>query len=593
LKKALSLLFLAVLLLATAWQTRWLEDSDVPIIQTDGQGYYAYLPAVFIYHDLSFGFVEEINENYYQPDKRAAYIFHTPSGITNKYFIGTAVIQAPFFLIAHGVASVTGYPADGYSKPYQLAVAFAAIFSLCIGLWFLSGFLSQLGFDWKTTAITSVLSLFATNLLYYTLYEPSMSHVYSFCTVSAFLFFSTRVLNEAKVKAVIGMAIAFGLTVLIRPTNGIILLALPAVTGGLFNLISSLETLFKSKYLWLSILIAVGIVSIQPLVYYLQTGSPFVWSYSDEGFNFLAPEIYNVLFSYRKGLFVYSPILLLGVVGIFAGLKKRKEGFGWLLFLLGVSTWIIASWWMWFYGGSFGHRAFIEYIPFFAIGLAYLIQFGWGMLRPWLIVLICILFTGISIVQTYQYVENILPFDGMSKEKYWNLFMLTDSDLAWYYYPGNQEYRAIDSLMITHDMETQLSWGNEHQITERAAKNGVKSALMKTDMQYGPTIVKEIGDLSVNVNLVRIGAWVKTDTKRTDLALVCTLEDSTGTSYYWNRYMLKPQIKGADKWSWSEAVFKCGTPRAASDKFVIYPMKSDPSEVYIDDIEISFINAAR
>ena len=39
------------------------------VINSDGKGYYAYLPAIFIYNDLNFRFVEFYENKYYPPDR--------------------------------------------------------------------------------------------------------------------------------------------------------------------------------------------------------------------------------------------------------------------------------------------------------------------------------------------------------------------------------------------------------------------------------------------------------------------------------------------------------------------------------------------
>ncbi|MCB9190152.1 MAG: hypothetical protein H6602_00610 [Flavobacteriales bacterium] len=574
--------------------TRWQTLSEKPLIMTDGQGYYAYLPAVFIYHDLQFNFVDEINERYYPEDKRARFVVPTDSGNVNKYFVGTAVVQAPFFLAACVVTWFTEHPTDGYSAPFQLFVGLAALFYLLFGSFFLLRVLEELGYGKGVVASVLLLLVFATNLLFYTLYEPSMSHVYSFFTVSAFFYFGRRTLVEASTRAVLAAALFLGLTVLIRPINGLILLGLPMVSGGFTGMLNGIELLFqRKKVLLIGVLAVIAIVSIQPLVYLLQTGKPFVWSYQEEGFNFLSPELYNVLFSYRKGLFVYCPVLIIAVLGTIAGAFRRKPGLVEGGFFLGLISWVIASWWMWYYGGSYGHRAFIEFYPIFGIGLAYALSKGVGFLGPKLLIVSIPLWIALQMVQTYQYVNHIIPFDNMSKEKYWNLFLRTGDDLRWYYsgYPGEDSYRAIDSLLLQHDMEQTLGWGNEDQFVSEHPHSGVSTAKMEAHHQYGITLRKNVVELPEGINTVRVSTWVRPSSRKTDLSLVCAIEDSLGQSYFWRSYPLRPQFDGVNQWSWVTALFKCGVPRSATDRFVVYPMRSDGSVLYVDDFEVSFIKA--
>ncbi|MDC0303758.1 hypothetical protein OAL15_01980 [Flavobacteriales bacterium] len=560
---------------------------------TDGQGYYAYLPAVFLYQDLQFSFVDSLKQTYYKEGKRAKFIIETPDGNVNKYFAGTAVLEAPFFLVGRCLSAVVDAPVDGYSWPFQLVIGLAAIVYLILGLFFLGRLLYAFGFDEKTVRVTLLFTLFGTNLLYYTVYEPSMSHVFSFFTISLFLFALERAHHTTIRKWFFLTAIALGLTILIRPTNGIIVLGLPIVTGGLAGTVRLFKHLFSDvKMLLCAALIVLILAGLQPLSYFAQTGSPIVWSYEGEGFNFLNPEFYNVLFSYRKGLFIYCPILLLALLGVAVGIFKNRGRYAWLAIYLFVSTWIISSWWMWYYGGSYGHRAFIEHYPFFAIGLAALIMHGLSAIKPWVFMTISMVLILLQGIQTYQFNKHIITFDNMTKTKYWNLFLRTGDDLAWYYsgYEGQDSYVGVDSLVVKHDFETERGWGNEHQIIENPTSQGLAAKMTSGD-GYGPTFRKPVSEINIALNNVRIKTRVNSNSRNSNVALVCSLEDSAGNSYFWQRYPLRPQFRGAGNWCDASALFRSGAPRDVSDTFVIYPMKTDESSVLLDDFEVSFIQA--
>ncbi len=561
---------------------------------TDGQGYYAYLPAVFIYQDLQFSFVDSINQLYYPEGKRAKFIIETPTGNVNKYFAGTAVLEAPFFMLGCLVAKTSGVPVDGYSWPFQLIIGLAAIAYLVLGLFLLAKFLTALGFENRAVTLTVLLVFFGTNLFYYTIYEPSMSHAYSLFTVSAFLFFVERACSKKNVGAFVGAAAMLGLTVLIRPTNAIVLLGIPLATNGLQQGLGLAKSFIgNTQALLASAGLLVLIVFIQPLVYFVQTGHWLVWSYEGEGFDFLNPELINVLFSYRKGLFVYCPILLLSFLGIVPLALHQKPRAIWLTATMLVCTWVISSWWMWYYGGSFGHRAFIDFYPFYAVGLAALLSYGLAVIRPWASIILGMTLVPLQMVQTYQYNQHIITFDNMNKTKYWNLFLRTGDDLAWYYsgYPGQDSYSALDSMLVMHTFEYEQGWGNEHQLIDDSTVGEGRIARMGIEDGFGPTFRKQVDEIPIDVNSVRISAWVNSDTRASNVSFVCSIEDSTGAAYYWHKYPLRPQFKGTGNWSRATSLFRCGKPRSESDVFVIYPMKSDGSTVLFDDMEISFVHA--
>jgi hypothetical protein len=88
---------------------------------------------------------------------------------------------------------------------------------------------------------------------------------------------------------------------------------------------------------------------------------------------------------------------------------------------------ILSSWWMWFYGGGFGMRPVIDFYVFYVVLLSLFIKFSFE--KKWLkwisisSIAICIV---IAQIQTYQKVNFILPWDGINKEIYWQLFLKTD-----------------------------------------------------------------------------------------------------------------------------------------------------------------------
>jgi hypothetical protein len=81
-----------------------------------------------------------------------------------------------------------------------------------------------------------------------------------------------------------------------------------------------------------------------------------------------------VWFSFNNGLFTYSPLLLLAVIGIVLMIKnKKREGYfyGGLFLLI---SYIFASWWCWWYGCSFGSRSFIEYYAILIVPFCYFLE---------------------------------------------------------------------------------------------------------------------------------------------------------------------------------------------------------------------------
>ena len=108
-----------------------------PTIRSDGKGYYLYLPAVFIHHDLTMQWTRSLQNKADPPDPATGewYGLH-PYGhgkYLNKYTIGLAILWLPFFLAAHILTIAIGHPATGFTMWYQASIGFAAAFYASLG----------------------------------------------------------------------------------------------------------------------------------------------------------------------------------------------------------------------------------------------------------------------------------------------------------------------------------------------------------------------------------------------------------------------------------------------------------------------------
>jgi len=155
------------------------------IISSDGLGYYAYLPALLIDHDVTYQKVTQreqkiLGRNRYTP----SYLEKSGARVVNKYFAGEALLLFPFFLLATFFSWIGGIEISGYSFFYQLFTGLGALFYLFIGLYYLRKILHFLKIQPILTAILLVTIVLGTNLFYYSMWQPCMSHVYSFFAIN-------------------------------------------------------------------------------------------------------------------------------------------------------------------------------------------------------------------------------------------------------------------------------------------------------------------------------------------------------------------------------------------------------------------------
>ena len=93
------------------------------------------------------------------------------------------------------------------------------------------------------------------------------------------------------------------------------------------------------------------------------------------GFTIPRPErLFGLTFAPRRGLFIYSPILLLSFVGFVSALRQRKQpayGFVLLSIFAVIGCWLwISSFQAWDGSSTFGPRLLVSIVPFLVIGMA-------------------------------------------------------------------------------------------------------------------------------------------------------------------------------------------------------------------------------
>ncbi len=196
----------------------------------DACGYYIYLPATLIYHDLQkLAFYPALDSEYHYSLGLNGSLHNFNGKTLDKYPLGVSLFEFPFFITAHYYCKISHqYKADGFSVPYQLGGIFSNILWVMAGLFVLRRFLKRY-FDDNVTAITIVCIAFGTNLYVYSSFTTGMSHPYSFFLFSCLLLLSDTVYKNPPSKSVsVALGIVLGLIFIVRPIN-IVALIIPAL----------------------------------------------------------------------------------------------------------------------------------------------------------------------------------------------------------------------------------------------------------------------------------------------------------------------------------------------------------------------------
>lgn len=372
------------------------QTAEQFVMGSDTEGYYQYTPFFFLHNWDDFN--------------RLPYAKSFEEGKTlNVYTCGVAIMQAPFFLIAHGISLLLGLDHDGYSPVYFTFVFYASIFYVLIGLIFLYKALLRY-FKPKTAFWTSFLVFYATNLFFYTIVSPGMSHAYSFSLMAIFIYMVPVFYEKPNWKNAIFMALPISMATLIRPTN--IIASLYFIFFGV-----STMSLFKERILFflkrwdlVLIILLVGIVVFTPQMAYWKfvTGKWLYYSYQSEGFPYLSsPRIGTVLWGARNGWFIYTPAMFIATLGLLYLLPRSRYNSWPTLAILILIVYIDASWWAPTFSAAAGYRALIEYIPFMAIPLGFVYEKTFETRKSWarflaVVLILVLLFYNIQFTFKYS-----------------------------------------------------------------------------------------------------------------------------------------------------------------------------------------------
>jgi hypothetical protein len=147
-------------------------------------------------------------------------------------------------------------------------------------------------------------------------------------------------------------------------------------------------------------------------------GSPFsVGPYALRTWNWTSPVFAQVLFSKNHGLFVYTPIVLFAIVGLYY-LRSLNRIFGTICLLITLVFYVLLSCFPWAYGSvGFGNRFFVSLTPIFILGLSSALAWAARLWRDaraasFRLIPITVLFIIWNLGLVYQWQTHLMPRYG-------------------------------------------------------------------------------------------------------------------------------------------------------------------------------------
>lgn len=374
---AVAVVFVVQVLALGVYYPKWRLSGPEALISWDVAGYYMYLPAGLVYGDLAGGSYDSVVTAYGAAPAQDYNFAHASGARVMKYPLGQALQFAPFFAVAHAFAKTSAaYPADGFSRPYQLAIAVEVLCVALLGLLLLRWLLLRY-FPDPAVALTIAGIGLGTNYLEYTTLSGAMTHNNLFAIYLLLVAASGAFYRRPTLALAAGIGALVGLAGLTRPTE-VMTALIPLLWGvwptrrGLLGRFDFLRAHLPA--LGVAALTGGALLALQAVYWHAVSGAWVVYSYEDQGFSWLRPHLLQGMFSLRGGWIPYSPLAVLMLAGLLPLWRRQRALFVGVAVYWALLAYVTWAWDLWLYGGSLGQRGMVQCYALLAFPLAALVD---------------------------------------------------------------------------------------------------------------------------------------------------------------------------------------------------------------------------
>lgn len=574
-------------------------------ISWDVLGYYLYLPATFVHDDPLLTDITWLKEQ--NADNKLTgtyYMISSNEKGENMYFflMGMSAFYAPSFAVSHFVAAQTGAPTDGFSMPYQYGLVIGGLIYSLIGLIYFRKILLRYLSD-NITSLVLLTVVLGTNYIHHLTLDNLGTVNILFMLVSLITWNTIRWRETKNYYRLIPIGIFSILVALVKPSEVFVVLIplLWEVTS--FKLLKDrfIELLSNWKMVVLTILICLLIASPQMYYWYLKTGKVLYDSYKNPGvgLDFLSPHISDVLFSYRKGWLIYTPVMILSIIGFVVLYRNNKPIFFALFIYSFIAFYIIASWSEWWYGAAFSTRPMIAIYPLLGLSIGYTLKAIsekklWAKTVVAIFVLSCVF---LNQFQWWQMKEYILDPYRTTKEYYWRTFLKTsvtaeDREYLLIYrdFTGKMELNNPEDYVSKQEENEDFTNHDKLKTPEVVFDSTYAYYQTRTDQEFFPLYEKRYREISEKDHFwVKAKLKVRYDTTQVGARplVINTMDRKNGSYGYFATECTGP----ADSLGWItiETLYLTPEIRTTRDKFKLYLWNRHGQKVDVDDVSVEVL----
>jgi hypothetical protein len=349
-------------------------SSATPHYGADSVAYFAPLRSVFFDADLDY--TNEWRGWGYEPPPMTA------TGLRQSaHSVGPALVWAPFFAAAHGYVRLDNswgsarYAADGFSQPYLRSTWAGTLAAVIVGSWLLALAGGRIAGP-QAGALGALAAMAASPVLYYAWLAPMMAHGVEFGIAAALLWAVLRARDRTDGLAWLLVGALFGLLVMVRWQALVLLVCVAPLALAAWR-----RRQLSMRWLAAAAMLALVVFLPQMLVWRALFGRLLTMPQGAGYMDWSSPHLGDVLLSANHGLFSWTPLMLAGFLGFFAGLRRERILCATAIVAVLATAWVNGSVADWAASDAFGGRRFCLVVPLLGVGVAFAAEAVAGFTR--------------------------------------------------------------------------------------------------------------------------------------------------------------------------------------------------------------------
>ncbi|MBI2968663.1 MAG: hypothetical protein HYY40_12755 [Bacteroidetes bacterium] len=610
-KNPLSLFLIPAVCFSMLWAQKdhlneVLQYREKPLaLAWDVYGYYLFLPSVFIYNDIGLT-GKWLDETYHKYCKN--YPFYQVAPGTNGrriniFVLGMAFIYSPAFFSAHAYAKIFGYPPDGFSAPYNWSMIILAMLYAFAGVFLLRKILLRY-FNDLITFLTMICLFWGTNYFFQCGIDGTLPHNYLFTLNCFFLLLVMKWHETGKLFFAAATGFMLGFLTLCRPTE-IILIFIPL----LFNIYDRHSwnqkiQFFKTHYpQYLAFAVSVFIAVLPQLLYWKYSSGNWISIIREETLSLSEPYIVQTLFSYKKGWFVYTPMMLVAVIGFYHLFVYNKNIFFAIFSFFILNLYVQASWDNWWHGPSFSQRSLVESYAVTALPLGYFIYrtFSARRILKFIFLSVLLLLVIYNLFKIWQFRVYIIDGERMTREYFWRTFLtiggITEEDKSFLEIDRNTDTGIVATFdinkynliatWIDNFEEGQARWDTVHTI-DTFSFDGSHCFTLTSDNPFSRPIAEKYHNITDKDHIfikASVKVYLLTEPSNSNSAL-CICVQCRGNIYKWRSWGAAEFNLVPGKWNTISTVYLTPILRHRHDEVRVFYWNTGTSPVFIDNLVV-------